>query len=137
MFSLAFPVAVPSPDSFSLVDFSLELTTPSIIYEQEKVELYTSKTAVAKEMLDSKMFSKDWIYENIFSLSPDQYNQEKDNFNWNVIDEVGDVFKIAENVSLEFVEELVKELDFVLHKRNESLGKRKRKSIGVPRGLGA
>jgi|APSaa5957512576_1039674.scaffolds.fasta_scaffold15864_3 hypothetical protein len=66
-----------------------------------------------------------------------EYNQEKDNFNWNVVDEVGDVFKIAENVSLEFVEELVKELDFVLHKRNESLGKRKRKSIGVPRGLGA
>ena len=31
-----------------LVDFKLELTVPSIIYEQEKVELYTAKTAVAK-----------------------------------------------------------------------------------------
>ena len=61
-----------------LVDFKLELTTPSIIYEQEKVELYTAKTQVAKEMLDSKLFSKDWIYENVFSLSPDQYNIEKD-----------------------------------------------------------
>jgi hypothetical protein len=61
-----------------LVDFSLELTTPSIIYEQEKVELYTAKTTVAKDMLDGKLFSKDWIYENVFSLSPDQYNQEKD-----------------------------------------------------------
>ena len=65
-------------DGEDLVDFSLELTTPSIIYEQEKVELYTAKTTVAKEMLDSKLFSKDWIYENVFSLSPDQYNIEKE-----------------------------------------------------------
>ena len=61
-----------------LVDFSLELTTPSIIYEQEKVELYTSKTTVAKDMLDSKIFSKDWVYENVYGLSPDQYEKEKD-----------------------------------------------------------
>ena len=38
-----------------LVDFKLELTTPSIIYEQEKIELYTSKTAVAQNMLDQKV----------------------------------------------------------------------------------
>jgi len=61
-----------------LVDFKIELTTPSIIYEQEKVELYTAKTTVAKEMTDSKLFSKDWVYENIFGLSPDQYNEQKD-----------------------------------------------------------
>jgi hypothetical protein len=61
-----------------LVDFKLELTTPSIIYEQEKVELYTSKTAVAKDMIDGKLFSKDWVYENVFGLSPDQYNEQKD-----------------------------------------------------------
>jgi len=65
-------------DEADLVDFSLELTTPSIIYEQEKVELYTAKTQVAKEMIESKLFSKDWVYENVFSLSPDQYNAEKD-----------------------------------------------------------
>ena len=61
-----------------LVDFKLELTTPSIIYEQEKVELFTAKTAVAKEMVEGKLFSKDWVYENIFGLSPDQYNEQKD-----------------------------------------------------------
>jgi len=61
-----------------LVDFSLELTTPSIIYEQEKVELYTSKTAVAKEMMDNNIMSKDWVYENIYGLSPDQYEVEKE-----------------------------------------------------------
>ena len=61
-----------------LTDFKLELTTPSIIYEQEKIELYTSKTAVAQNMLDQKMFSKDWVYENIFGLSPDQYQDQKE-----------------------------------------------------------
>ena len=61
-----------------LVDFSLELTTPSIIYEQEKVELFTAKTTVAGDMIDKGLFSKDWVYENIFGLSPDQYEGEKD-----------------------------------------------------------
>ena len=61
-----------------LVDFSLDLTTPSVIYEQEKVELYTAKTTVAGDMLDKKIMSKDWIYENIFGLSPDEYKKEKE-----------------------------------------------------------
>ena len=65
-------------DDESLVDFSLELTTPSVIYEQEKVELFTAKTAVAQQMLDNKVFSKDWVYENIYGLSPDEYNDEKE-----------------------------------------------------------
>ena len=61
-----------------LVDFKIELTTPSIIYEQEKVELYTAKTTVAGDMIDKGLFSKDWVYENVFGLSPDQYNEQKD-----------------------------------------------------------
>jgi len=61
-----------------LVDFSLELTTPSIIYEQEKVELFTAKTSVAGDMIDKGLFSKDWVYENVFGLSPDEYGDEKD-----------------------------------------------------------
>ena len=61
-----------------LVDFSLELTTPSIIYEQEKIELYTAKAGVAQNMIDQKLFSTDWIYENIFGISPDEYNKEKE-----------------------------------------------------------
>jgi hypothetical protein len=61
-----------------LVDFSLKLTTPSIIYEQEKVELYTSKMEVADKMLDKHLMSSDWVYENIFNLSPDQYTKERE-----------------------------------------------------------
>jgi hypothetical protein len=76
----------------NLVDFRLELTTPSIIYEQEKVELYTAKTTVAGDMLDKKLFSKDWVYENIFGLSPDQYNEQKDA----MIDDAMDKFRLSQ-----------------------------------------
>ena len=61
-----------------LVDFSLELTTPSVIYEQEKVELFTAKTTVAGDMMDKGLFSKDWVMENVFGLSPDEYDGEKE-----------------------------------------------------------
>ena len=40
------------------------LTTPSIIYEQEKVELYTAKTTVAGDMIDKKLFSKEFLKYN-------------------------------------------------------------------------
>ena len=75
-----------------LVDFRLELTTPSIIYEQEKVELYTAKTTVAGDMLDKGLFSKDWVYENVFGLSPDQYNQEKEQ----LIEDAIDTFRLSQ-----------------------------------------
>tara|TARA_R110002020_G_scaffold6422_11_gene27371 strand:- start:3330 stop:4052 length:723 start_codon:yes stop_codon:yes gene_type:complete len=65
-------------DDESLVDFSLELTVPSIIYEQEKIELFTAKTTVAQTMIDQKIFGKDWVYENIYGLSPDEYNDQKE-----------------------------------------------------------
>ena len=29
-------------------------------------------------MVDQKIFSKDWVYENIFGLSPDEYESEKE-----------------------------------------------------------
>ena len=75
-----------------LVDFSLELTTPSVIYEQEKIELFTSKAAVAGDMLDKKMFSTDWIYENIFSMSPDEYMKEKEI----ILQDVMDKFRMSQ-----------------------------------------
>ena len=75
-----------------LVDFKLELTTPSIIYEQEKVELYTAKTTVAGDMIDKKLFSKDWVYENVFGLSPDQYNEQKDA----MVDDALNTFRLSQ-----------------------------------------
>ena len=62
----------------SLTNFDLKLTTPSIIFEQEKVALLKEKIDLAAQMKDTKMFSTDYIYEKIFDLSEDQYTDERD-----------------------------------------------------------
>ena len=62
----------------SLTNFELRLTTPSIIFEQEKIALLKEKVDLAAQMKDSKMFSSDYIYEKIFDMSEDQYMQERD-----------------------------------------------------------
>jgi hypothetical protein len=62
----------------SLTNFELKLTTPSIIYEQEKVALLKEKIDLATQMMSSALFSSDYIYENIFNLSEDQYNEMRD-----------------------------------------------------------
>ena len=53
----------------SLVDFTLELTNPSTIFEKEKIDVWKSKVEVSKDMQENKFFSKKWIYENVFGLS--------------------------------------------------------------------
>jgi len=53
----------------SLVDFELELTNPSTIFEREKVEIWGEKVSVAADMLETKLMSKEWIYKNIFNMS--------------------------------------------------------------------
>ena len=60
-----------------LVDFSLSLTAPSSVYEKEKIELWTSKVALAGEMIDKKLFSRPWIYENLFNVTEGDYLAEQ------------------------------------------------------------
>tara|TARA_R110000737_G_C14595463_1_gene488244 strand:- start:1074 stop:2345 length:1272 start_codon:yes stop_codon:yes gene_type:complete len=60
-----------------LVDFSLELTNPSTIYEQEKIELWSSKIALADSARDNQMLSEDWVYKNIFNLSEKDIEDQK------------------------------------------------------------
>ena len=64
-----------------LTNFEISLTTPSIIYEQEKIALMTEKVTLAQSMLDSKLIPSDWIYENIFHFSQDQYEEYRDLIN--------------------------------------------------------
>ena len=61
-----------------LTNFEISLTTPSIIYDQEKIALMTEKMALTQSMLDSKLIPSDWIYENIFHFSEDQYDEYRD-----------------------------------------------------------
>ena len=62
----------------SLVDFTLELTNPSTIFEKEKIDVWKSKVEVSKDMQEQKLFSKKWIYENVFTMSDqDMINLQK------------------------------------------------------------
>jgi len=62
-----------------LISFELELTAPSIIYDQQKVALMTEKMTLATAMRDSKLISDKYIYEYIFNMSEDQWLQERSN----------------------------------------------------------
>jgi intein/homing endonuclease len=65
-------------DGAALNNFELSLTTPSIIYEQEKVALWKEKISLAKDMIDTKLIPSDWIYDNVFQFSEDQYDELRD-----------------------------------------------------------
>lgn len=59
-----------------LTDFTLELTVPSRIYEQEQVELYTSKVALIQQMQMTKMFSKEWMYESVMKMAKNEQDEQ-------------------------------------------------------------
>jgi hypothetical protein len=61
-----------------LIDFELQLTPSSIVFEQEKIELYKSKVELANSIMDKKILSTDFIYKNVFNLSPDEALEEKE-----------------------------------------------------------
>jgi len=61
----------------SLVNFSLELTNPSVIFEKEKVAIWSDKVAVSKDMIENKLFSRKWIYNNVFKISDDDIDIQK------------------------------------------------------------
>jgi uncharacterized protein (DUF302 family) len=73
------------------LDFQLELTIPSKIYEQEKVELYTSKIALITQMQQTKMFSKKWMYDAIMDMTP----EEQDELTVDVIEDTKQTFRLT------------------------------------------
>jgi len=62
----------------SLSNFKLTLTTPSIIYDQERVALMKEKMDLASQMMDQKLFPTDFIYDHLFHMSEDQYDEFRD-----------------------------------------------------------
>lgn len=65
-------------DNASLTNFELSLTTPSIIYEQEKIALLKEKTQLATDLIQNKLVPSDWVYDNIFQFSEDQYAEYRE-----------------------------------------------------------
>jgi hypothetical protein len=65
-------------DGESLANFELNLTTPSVIYEQEKVALWKEKVDLAKSIQDTNLMPSDWIYHNVFQFSEDKFDEYRD-----------------------------------------------------------
>jgi hypothetical protein len=61
-----------------LGNFELSLTNPSIIYDQERIALMKDKVDLAQQMVDTKLMPTDWIYEHIFHLSEDTFEENRD-----------------------------------------------------------
>jgi hypothetical protein len=62
-------------DNAELTNFELSLTTPSIIYEQEKIALLKEKVELSNNILDKNLLPSDYIYHNIFNFSEDEYSE--------------------------------------------------------------
>ena len=73
-----------------LVDFELSLTGPSIVFEQEKTELYNNKVVLANSILDKKILSTDFIYKNIFNLSDTEMEHERNR----ALDDAAHIFRL-------------------------------------------
>jgi len=65
-------------DSESMSNFEISLTTPSIIYEQEKIALWKEKVDLAKSIQDTNLLPSDWIYDNVFRFSEDEFDEYRD-----------------------------------------------------------
>ena len=61
-----------------LVNFDLKLTNPSTIYEQEKLEIWNTKTSLADSMLRDGLMSSEWVYKNIFGMSDEEIKENDD-----------------------------------------------------------
>jgi len=73
-----------------LVDFELSLTGPSIVFEQEKTELYKSKVELANSIADKKILSTDFVYKNVFNLSDKEMEHERNR----ALDDAAHIFRL-------------------------------------------
>ena len=62
----------------TLTNFELSLTTPSIIYDQERIALMKEKVDLAKNIMEAQLLPTDWIYHHVFHFSEDQFDEYRD-----------------------------------------------------------
>lgn len=75
-----------------LVNFSLSLTNPSTISEQEKINLWTQKVALVSQIQGTKALSSDWIYDEVFNIPKDEADRERQR----VIEDAKRMYRIAQ-----------------------------------------
>jgi len=79
-----------------LLEFDLELTNPSMIHEQEKLELLTMQTEIANSLMENKLMSREWIYDNIYDFNQD----DKQKLFKGIIEDQKQVYRM-EQISME------------------------------------
>lgn len=62
----------------TLTNFELSLTTPSIIYDQERIALMKEKVELAKNIIEAQLLPTDWVYHNVFHFSEDMFDEYRD-----------------------------------------------------------
>jgi len=62
----------------NLVNFTLELTNPSTIYEQEKLALWKEKVDLSDAIQRTRLLSSDWIYKNVFGMSEEEFDEQRE-----------------------------------------------------------
>lgn len=72
---------------------------------------------------------------NIAGKNEIEYNPENDNFIWKVKLDEGEEIDILKDISFDFVDDLFKQLELQIKKREELLGKKNKKSVSIPKGL--
>ena len=76
-------------ENADLVNFELALTGPSIVYEQEKIALMKEKVDLAGQLIEKKLLSMKYIYSNIFNLTDDEAEFEKNE----ILEDIKQIFR--------------------------------------------
>jgi hypothetical protein len=63
----------------TLINFELSLTNPSTLAEQEKINIWKEKFALAQQMTggQAQLLSQDWVYNNILEMSDEEVVDER------------------------------------------------------------
>lgn len=62
----------------SITNFDIRLTSPSIIYEQERIAMMKEKIDLANQAMENSSLPRDYIWKNIFHISEDEFDELDD-----------------------------------------------------------
>lgn len=61
-----------------LLNFELEFTSPSLVFERQKLDILTAKVDLVKSIKEDNIFSDEYIYTQIFGMTEDEWKAEMD-----------------------------------------------------------
>lgn len=62
-------------ENADLAKFEITMTSPSVIYEQEKITLWNSKVDLAGSIAEKELLSREWVFKNIFNFTEDEIKE--------------------------------------------------------------